>query len=42
VTSTNFTTPDLPRGYTYHFSVTAVDSAGSESAFSNEVTKQIQ
>jgi hypothetical protein len=41
VTGTTFTTPSLPSGYTYYFSVTAVDSAGVESGHSNEGSKQI-
>ena len=32
---------NLPAGYTYYFSVTSIDPAGNESAFSAEVSKAI-
>ena len=41
VTGTSLVTPALPTGYTYYFAVTAIDSAGTESLYSNEVTKVI-
>jgi fibronectin type 3 domain-containing protein len=39
--TTTFTVSSLPSGYTYFFAVTAIDAAGQESAYSNEVTKSI-
>jgi len=39
VTSPSYVTPTLPTGYTYYFAVTAIDSAGTESLYSNEATK---
>ena len=41
VTTTNFTSPNLPAGNTYFFAVTAIDGAGQESAYSDEVSKAI-
>jgi fibronectin type 3 domain-containing protein len=40
--STQFTVSGLPVGTTYYFSVTAVDTAGNESAYSNEAIKLVQ
>jgi hypothetical protein len=39
---TTFVVPNLPVGKVYYFAVTAIDSLGSESPFSNEATKLIQ
>lgn len=38
---TTYTFNNLPEGFTYYFSVTAYDTSGNESAFSNEVSKSI-
>ena len=38
---TTFTITDLPEGFTYYFAVTAYDIYGNESAFSDEVSKNI-
>jgi len=35
----NYTVVGLTTGYTYYFAVTAIDRAGMESAYSNEVSK---
>lgn len=40
--STAYTLPGLTAGTRYYFAVTAVDNAGSESAFSNEASKVVQ
>ena len=40
--TTNFTVNSLQSGRTYYFAVTAIDGAGNESAYSNEVAKAIQ
>ena len=40
--STAYTLTGLPTGFTYYFAVTAVDSAGRESAYSGEATKLVQ
>jgi fibronectin type 3 domain-containing protein len=40
--NTSYVVTGLPRGYMYYFSVTAIDAAGNESAFSNEATKHVQ
>lgn len=40
-TATSFTTTGLQTGTTYFFVITAYDSAGNESIFSNEVSKSI-
>jgi hypothetical protein len=39
--TTNISLSDLPTGNTYYFAVTAVDAAGVESSYSNEVAKSI-
>lgn len=39
---TSFTVAGLPAGQIHYFSATAVDAAGSESTFSNEVSKIVQ
>ncbi|HSI59918.1 MAG TPA: fibronectin type III domain-containing protein [Ideonella sp.] len=39
---TSFTLAGLPAGQLHYFSATAVDSTGSESTFSNEVSKLVQ
>lgn len=39
---TRYRVKNLTSGVTYYFAVTAFDKAGAESAFSNEVSKQIQ
>jgi Fibronectin type III domain len=39
--ATTYTAANLMRGVTYYFVVTAVDSAGNDSAYSNEVNKLI-
>ena len=39
---TSFSVVGLAAGSTYYFSVTAVDSAGNESSFSNEASKFVQ
>ena len=41
VTTTSSTLSGLPSGYTYYFSVTAIDATGVESAYSNEASKLI-
>ena len=40
--STTYTVSNLQGGKTYYFAVTAVDSSGKESAFSNEASKVVQ
>lgn len=40
--STAYTLTGLPTGSTCYFAVTAVDSAGRESAYSAEATKLVQ
>ena len=40
--STSFNATGLQKGVTYYFSVTAVDSLGSESTYSNEASKLVQ
>jgi fibronectin type 3 domain-containing protein len=40
--TTGYTVSGLALGQTYYFSVTAVDAAGNESAYSNEASKVIQ
>lgn len=37
-----YTISNLPAGHTYYFSVTAYDTTGNESVFSNEGSKTIQ
>jgi len=39
---TSFNLTGLLTGATHHFAVTAVDSQGNESAFSNEVSKLVK
>ena len=39
---TSFSVTGLAAGQTYYFSVTAVDSAGNESGYSNEASKFVQ
>jgi fibronectin type 3 domain-containing protein len=39
---TSFSVTGLAAGKTYYFSVTAVDSAGTESSYSNEASKFVQ
>jgi hypothetical protein len=41
VNQTSSTLSSLASGQTYYFTVTAVDSAGNESAYSDEGSKQI-
>ena len=41
-TSTSYTATGLLAGKVYYFAVTAVDSSGNESAFSNEASKLVQ
>jgi fibronectin type 3 domain-containing protein len=41
VTTTTSTLSGLSSGHTYYFSVTAIDAAGMESAYSNEASKLI-
>lgn len=41
VADTTYTVSGLPTGYRYYFAVTAVDTAGGESAYSNEASKLI-
>jgi hypothetical protein len=41
-TRTGASIPGLTPGATYYFAVTAVDSAGSESAYSDEVSKRVE
>lgn len=41
-TSPTFSVTGLNPGIVYYFAVTAVDSAGNESGFSNEVSKLVQ
>ncbi len=36
-----YTVANLPAGQTYYFAVSAYDSAGNESALSNEVSKSL-
>jgi hypothetical protein len=38
---TNYTIEGLEEGKTYYFSITAVDTAGNESGYSNEISKTI-
>ena len=38
----SFNVEGLQRGVNYYFAVTAVDSLGNESAFSNEASKLVQ
>src|SRR5262249_15995791 len=40
-TTTNYTVTGLQNGTTYFFVITAYDSAGNESTYSNEVSKSI-
>lgn len=40
-TTSTFTVTGLPSGRTYYFAVTAIDAAGTESAYSNEASKLI-
>jgi fibronectin type 3 domain-containing protein len=39
--TTSFTVNALQAGRTYYFATTAIDGAGNESRYSNEVTKTI-
>jgi hypothetical protein len=38
---TSFTVSGLPRGALHYFAVTAIDSSGQDSGYSNEVSKLI-
>jgi fibronectin type 3 domain-containing protein len=40
--SASYTISTLTTGAVYYFAVTAVDSAGNESGYSNEVSKLVQ
>jgi len=40
-TSTTYKSPTLQSGYTYYFAVTSINSAGQESAYSAEGSKQV-
>jgi fibronectin type 3 domain-containing protein len=40
--ATTYTLSGIQRGPAYYFAVTAVDAAGNESPYSNEVMKMIQ